>query len=118
MDHTAFIFPGQGAQFVGMGKELADAFASARAVFEEVDAALGENFSSLIWEGSDDDLKLTANTQPALMASRLPEGSLPTGTLPVEVSSVSERERGSERARASDGDASLIKITQTPNSTH
>ncbi len=71
MDHTAFIFPGQGAQFVGMGKELADAFASARAVFEEVDAALGENFSSLIWEGSDDDLKLTANTQPALMAVSL-----------------------------------------------
>lgn len=71
MSSTAFIFPGQGAQFVGMGKELADAFASARAVFEEVDAALGEDFSRLIWEGSEDDLKLTANTQPALMAVSL-----------------------------------------------
>lgn len=68
MTTTAFIFPGQGAQFVGMGKELADSFASARAVFEEVDEALGEKFSELIWTGSDDDLKLTANTQPALMA--------------------------------------------------
>ncbi|MAK60857.1 MAG: [acyl-carrier-protein] S-malonyltransferase [Ponticaulis sp.] len=71
MSSTAFIFPGQGAQFVGMGKELADAFASARAVFEEVDDALGESFSKLIWEGSEDVLKLTANTQPALMAVSL-----------------------------------------------
>lgn len=68
MDHTAFIFPGQGAQFVGMGKELADTYASARTVFQEVDDALGENFSRLMWDGSEDDLKLTANTQPALMA--------------------------------------------------
>ena len=71
MKTTAFIFPGQGAQFVGMGKELAEAFASARAVFEEVDEALGEKFSDLIWNGSEDDLKLTANTQPALMAVSL-----------------------------------------------
>ena len=71
MDKTAFIFPGQGAQFVGMGKELADAFPSARAVFDEVDSALGEKFSDLIWNGSEDDLKLTANTQPALMAVSL-----------------------------------------------
>ena len=68
MTKTAFIFPGQGAQFVGMGKELADTFASARAVFQEVDDALGEPLSELIWNGSEDDLKLTANTQPALMA--------------------------------------------------
>ena len=68
MTKTAFIFPGQGAQFVGMGKELADTFASARAVFQEVDDALNEKFSDLIWNGSEDDLKLTANTQPALMA--------------------------------------------------
>lgn len=71
MNDTAFIFPGQGSQFVGMGKDLADRYPSARAVFEEIDDALGEKFSALMWEGSEDDLKLTANTQPALMAHSL-----------------------------------------------
>lgn len=64
----AFIFPGQGSQTVGMGKALADAFPAAKAVFDEVDAALGEALSDLIWTGPDDRLTLTANTQPALMA--------------------------------------------------
>lgn len=68
MSDFAFIFPGQGSQFIGMGKELADAFPAAKAVFEEVDDALGQDLSGLIWSGSEDDLKLTANTQPALMA--------------------------------------------------
>ncbi len=67
----AFTFPGQGSQSVGMGKELADAFASARAVFEEVDDALSQNLSGLMWEGPGDELTLTANTQPALMACSL-----------------------------------------------
>lgn len=67
----AFIFPGQGSQSVGMGKELAEAFPSAKAVFDEVDAALGESLSKLIWEGPIEDLTLTANTQPALMAVSL-----------------------------------------------
>ncbi len=71
MKTSAFIFPGQGAQFIGMGKELADQFNSARAVFEEVDEALGEKLSTLMWEGREEDLKLTANTQPALMAVSL-----------------------------------------------
>jgi [acyl-carrier-protein] S-malonyltransferase len=65
------VFPGQGAQAVGMGKALHDAFPAARAVFEEVDAALGEPLSSLIFEGPADRLTLTANTQPALMATSL-----------------------------------------------
>lgn len=65
---TAFVFPGQGSQQVGMGKALADAFPAARAVFEEVDAALGENLSRIVWEGPEGDLTLTANTQPALLA--------------------------------------------------
>jgi [acyl-carrier-protein] S-malonyltransferase len=64
----AFTFPGQGSQSVGMGKDLADAFPEARRVFEEVDEALGEKLSKVIWEGPEDVLTLTANAQPALMA--------------------------------------------------
>lgn len=64
----AFTFPGQGSQAVGMGRELADSFPQARAVFEEVDDALGEKLSTIMWEGPDDALTLTANAQPALMA--------------------------------------------------
>ncbi|RWF49488.1 MAG: [acyl-carrier-protein] S-malonyltransferase [Mesorhizobium sp.] len=68
---VAFTFPGQGSQAVGMGKDLADAFPEARRVFQEVDDALGENLSKLIWEGSEETLTLTANAQPALMAVSL-----------------------------------------------
>lgn len=65
---AAFTFPGQGSQTVGMGKALADAFPAARAVFDEVDAALGEKLSTIIWEGPAETLQLTQNAQPALMA--------------------------------------------------
>ncbi|MAM09906.1 MAG: [acyl-carrier-protein] S-malonyltransferase [Rhizobiaceae bacterium] len=68
---VAFTFPGQGSQSVGMGKSLADEFTAARLVFEEVDDALGEKLSRTIWEGPEDQLQLTANTQPALMAVSL-----------------------------------------------
>ena len=68
MTKFAFIFPGQGSQFIGMGKDLADTYSAAKAVFDEVDDALGQDLSGLIWSGSEDELKLTANTQPALMA--------------------------------------------------
>ena len=64
----AVIFPGQGSQVIGMGKELADTYPAARAVFEEVDSALGQDLSGLMWSGDEETLKLTANTQPALMA--------------------------------------------------
>ncbi|MDI1228061.1 MAG: ACP S-malonyltransferase [bacterium] len=64
----AFVFPGQGSQTVGMGKDLADAFAPAREVFQEVDDALGQKLSKLIFEGPDTELNLTENTQPALLA--------------------------------------------------
>ena len=67
----AFVFPGQGSQAVGMGKALADAFAPARAVFEEVNAALGEKLTRIMWEGPAETLTLTENAQPALMAVSL-----------------------------------------------
>ena len=68
---TAFVFPGQGSQVVGMGKGLAEAFAPARQVFEEVDAALGQKLSETIWNGPAETLTLTENAQPALMAVSL-----------------------------------------------
>jgi [acyl-carrier-protein] S-malonyltransferase len=67
----AFIFPGQGSQSVGMGKALADAFAAAREVFQEVDDALSQRLSRLMWEGPESELTLTENTQPAVMAASL-----------------------------------------------
>jgi [acyl-carrier-protein] S-malonyltransferase len=67
----AFIFPGQGSQAVGMGKALAEAFAPAREVFQEVDDALNQKLSRLMWEGPEGDLVLTENAQPAIMAASL-----------------------------------------------
>ncbi|MCG6902955.1 MAG: ACP S-malonyltransferase [Rhodobacter sp.] len=67
----AFVFPGQGAQTIGMGRALADAYPAARAVFDEVDDALGEPLGALIWEGEQDTLTLTQNAQPALMATSM-----------------------------------------------
>jgi [acyl-carrier-protein] S-malonyltransferase len=67
----AFTFPGQGSQAVGMGKALADSFASARAVFDEVDEALGQKLSQLMWDGPIEEITLTENAQPAIMAVSL-----------------------------------------------
>src|SRR6476619_654710 len=67
----AFVFPGQGSQSVGMGKALAGAFVPARLVFDEVDDALGEKLSTVMWEGPAEALTMTENTQPALMAVSL-----------------------------------------------
>ena len=67
----AFTFPGQGSQAVGMGKDLAEAFPEAKAVFDEVDDALGEKLSTVMWEGPEETLTLTMNAQPALMAVSL-----------------------------------------------
>jgi len=68
---AAFTFPGQGSQAVGMGKALADAFPAAKAVFDEVDSALGEKLTAIIWDGPAETLQLTENAQPALMAVSL-----------------------------------------------
>jgi [acyl-carrier-protein] S-malonyltransferase len=67
----AFVFPGQGAQTIGMGKALADVYPASKAVFDEVDDALGESLSNLIWDGDIESLTLTQNAQPALMATSL-----------------------------------------------
>lgn len=67
----AFVFPGQGAQTIGMGKALADAYPAAKAVFDEVDDALGQDLSGMIWGGDIAELTLTANAQPALMATSM-----------------------------------------------
>ena len=71
MPKTAFVFPGQGSQYSGMGKELAETFSVARHLFEEADDALGFKLSALCFAGSDDDLKLTANTQPAILTASI-----------------------------------------------
>ncbi len=68
---VAFVFPGQGAQTIGMGKELAEAYPAAKAVFDEVDEALGESLTGLIWDGDIETLTLTRNAQPALMATSM-----------------------------------------------
>lgn len=71
MSKTAFIFPGQGSQYSGMGKELADTYRVAQRVFEEADDALGLKLSDICFSGSDEELKLTANTQPAILTTSI-----------------------------------------------
>ena len=69
MDHnTAFVFPGQGSQYAGMGKDVAEKYPAARRVFEDIDAELGYSISQLCFEGPEDQLRLTENTQPAILA--------------------------------------------------
>ncbi|HEX2122350.1 MAG TPA: ACP S-malonyltransferase [Thermoanaerobaculia bacterium] len=69
MEHnTAFVFPGQGSQFAGMGKDVAETYPAARRVFDDIDAALGYSISQLCFEGPEEQLKLTENTQPAILA--------------------------------------------------
>src|ERR1035437_7314164 len=69
MTETAFIFPGQGSQYTGMGKELSDNFPVVRHIFEEADDVLDFKLSKICFSGSGDELKLTANTQPAILAA-------------------------------------------------
>src|SRR5215218_47806 len=71
MRQIAFVFPGQGSQYVGMGKALAESSPEAAAVFAAADAALGEPISTLAWEGPEDELNRTENAQPALLATSI-----------------------------------------------
>ncbi|MDD2540931.1 MAG: ACP S-malonyltransferase, partial [Desulfuromonadaceae bacterium] len=71
MPKTAFIFPGQGSQYPGMGKDLVETYTVARQLFEEADDALGFKLSELCFSGTDADLKLTANTQPAILTASI-----------------------------------------------
>src|SRR2546422_4978717 len=68
MGKVAFVFPGQASQYPGMGKDLAEKYPAAKAVFTEADEALGFSISKMCFEGTEEDLKLTANTQPAILA--------------------------------------------------
>src|SRR5207249_11372158 len=67
MGKVAFVFPGQASQYPGMGKELAEKYPAARAVFDEADKVLGFSISKMCFEGTEEELKLTANTQPAIL---------------------------------------------------
>ncbi len=106
----AFIFPGQGSQAVGMGAELAKAYPSARAVFEEVDAALSQDLSRLMWEGPESELTLTENAQAALMAVSLAAMRVLTEkgfNLPGKVAFVAGHSLGEYSALAASGALSL-----------
>lgn len=103
---NAFVFPGQGSQSVGMGKALFDSYPAARAVFEEVDAALEEKLSDLIFTGPEDQLTLTANTQPALMAVSL------AALKALEAEGISIREHGSFVAGHSLGEYSALAAAE------
>jgi [acyl-carrier-protein] S-malonyltransferase len=106
----AFILPGQGSQAVGMGAELAKAYPSARAVFEEIDAALSQNLSRLMWEGPESELTLTENAQPALMAVSLAAMRVLADkglSLPGKVAYVAGHSLGEYSALAASGALSL-----------
>jgi len=107
MADLAFIFPGQGSQVVGMGKALFDAFPEARAVFEEADATLGEDLSRLCFEGPEEALKLTANTQPAILTVSVAAHAVLAARLPTRPTLVAGHSLGEYSALVAAGALSL-----------
>src|SRR5688572_16803299 len=110
----AFIFPGQGSQAVGMGAGLAKTYPSARAVFDEVDVALSQNLSRLMWEGPEAELTLTENAQPALMVVSLAAMRVLADKglkLPGRVAYVAGQSLGEYSALAASG---AISVADTP----
>lgn len=113
----AFVFPGQGSQFVGMGKDLADAFPIAKAVFQEVDDALSQNLSKIMFEGPDTELNMTENTQPALMAvsvavARILQDAKPDLLTPAHCTFVAGHSLGEYSALTAAGSFSLSEAAK------
>ncbi len=107
MGSMAFVFPGQGSQSVGMGKALADAFPEAKAVFDTADDALGEKLSTLCFEGPEDTLKLTANTQPAILTVSIAAHAVFTKRFPTAPAFVAGHSLGEYSALVAAGAMSL-----------
>ena len=108
----AFVFPGQGSQFVGMGKDLAEAFPLAREVFQEIDDTLNQKLSKIMFEGAESDLNLTENTQPALMAvsvavARILQQAKPDLFAPAEIKCVAGHSLGEYSALTAAGSFQL-----------
>jgi len=116
MSKTSFLFPGQGSQYAGMGKDLADNFSVARQVFEEADDALGFKLSALCFNGPEDDLKLTYNTQPAILTTSIAALQVVQQETGLQPDSVAGHSLGEYSALVCSGALSLADAVRTVRS--